>query len=94
MSVATTPMILFAQSKYGREERVYKALKLHTAGGWDDVTILSVHCTPDNSTYMSMSSSYHLIMLLVSHIMVAGAAGDGVYRYMISKHDNCWHHVT
>ena len=65
---------------------MYKALKLHTAGGQDDATILSVHGTPDTSTYMSMSSSYHLIM---SHVMAARAAGDGVYRYIISKHDNC-----
>ena len=68
---------------------MYKALKLHTAGGQEDVTILSVHGTPDNSIYMSMSSSYHQIMLLVSHIMAARAAGDGVYCYMISKHNNC-----
>ena len=82
-------MILLAQSKYGLEERVYKALKLHTAGGRDDVMILSVHCTPDMSTHMSMSSSYHLIMLLVFYTVVARAAGDGVYHYTISKHDNC-----
>ena len=51
--------------------------------------ILSVRGTPDMSANMSMTSSYHLIMLQVSYTVVARVAGNGVYRYIISKYDNC-----